>query len=331
MTAPASFVEMSQQFSVVAPPMSWPLSLMTARMGAWQTTLRDVVKMSGKGLHSNETVSLTLRPAPANHGIVFVRADIDNQEEASIPALCANVCKTTLASTIGNGFGHSVGTVEHLMAALAFLRVDNALIEVTASEVPIMDGSAKPFVEAMSRVGTRELAAARRVFRIKKTIRVESDEDGYCELVPDDEQIFEAVIDFESSAIGRQSYEMKLDDSQFDEAVIQARTFGMLQDVEALQKAGLALGGSLESAIVIDDNKVLNEEGLRSDDEFVQHKILDAIGDLYLAGLPIIGRYRGYKSGHALHKALLTKLFDDPDSFELVGLPVDEAVRTAAE
>ncbi|MGC6534794.1 MAG: UDP-3-O-acyl-N-acetylglucosamine deacetylase, partial [Parvibaculales bacterium] len=252
MAAPASLAEMNEQFTAVAHP-ALPAA---ARMGVWQTTLNDVVEMSGIGLHSGKQVNLTLRPAAADHGIVFVRSDIEQQDEASIPALCASVCEVTLSSKIGNAFGHKVGTVEHLMAALAFLRIDNALIEVDAAEVPIMDGSAQPFVDAINTVGTRELGMARRVLRIKKPVRV-THGDSYCEIVPDDERVFEAEIDFESGAIGRQSYALKLDDDSVDADVVNARTFCMLQQVEAMHEAGLALGGSMDNAIVVDGDAVL--------------------------------------------------------------------------
>ncbi len=324
MAAPASLAEMNEQFTAVA-PSALPVA---ARMGVWQTTLGDVVEMSGVGLHSGKQVKLVVRPAPADHGIVFIRTDIEDQAQASIPALCASVCEVTLSSKIGNAFGHKVGTVEHLMAALAFLRIDNAIIEVDASEVPIMDGSAQPFVNAIGKVGTREQSVARRVVRIKKPVRVQQG-DSFCEIVPDDERVFEAEIDFESGAIGRQSYELKLDDERVDDDVVNARTFCMLQQVEAMHEAGLALGGSMDNAIVVDGDEVLNEDGLRSEREFVQHKLLDAVGDLYLTGLHLIGRYRGYKSGHALHNELLNALFNEPEAFELVSLADGEAVLAA--
>jgi UDP-3-O-[3-hydroxymyristoyl] N-acetylglucosamine deacetylase len=238
------------------------------------------------------------------------------------------VCEVTLSSKIGNRFGHVVGTVEHLMAAFAGLRIDNAIVEIDAAEVPIMDGSAKPFVELINRAGIRELSVSRRVVRVTKPVRVENG-DAYCELLPDSERVFEAEIDFESGAIGRQSYTLTLDKDGFDVDVVNARTFCMARQVEDMHKAGLALGGSMDNAIVVDGDKVLNEEGLRSAEEFVQHKLLDAIGDIYLMGMPLIGRYRGYKSGHALHNSLLNALFADEDCFELVDLASDEAVLAA--
>ena len=323
MAAPASIAEIHEQFTAVSPAA---LGL-DARMGVWQTTLKGDATLSGIGLHSGKQVNLRLRPAAADTGIVFVRTDVA-EEEAIIPALCASVCEVTLSSKIGNRFGHVVGTVEHLMAAFAGLRIDNAIVEIDAPEVPIMDGSAAPFVELVEKAGIRELNASRRVVRIKKPVRV-THGDAYCELVPDSEAVFEAEIDFESGAIGRQSYEMKLDAEGFDADVVKARTFCMLHQVEAMHEAGLALGGSIENAVVVDGDEVMNEEGLRSEREFVQHKLLDAVGDLYLTGLHLVGRYRGYKSGHALHHKLLSAMFEQKDAFELVSLADGETILAA--
>ena len=323
MAAPASIAEIHEQYTAVSPAALG----VEARMGVWQTTLTREAKLSGIGLHSGKKVTMRLRPAAADTGIVFIRTDVA-EDEAVIPALCASVCDVTLSSKIGNRFGHVVGTVEHLMAAFAGLRVDNAIVEIDAPEVPIMDGSAAPFVKLIERAGMRELNASRRIVRIKKPVRVENG-DSYCELVPDNETVFEAEIDFESNAIGRQTYEMKLDANGFDADVVKARTFCMLHQVEAMHEAGLALGGSIENAVVVDGDEVMNEEGLRSEREFVQHKLLDAVGDLYLTGLHLMGRYRGYKSGHALHHKLLSALFDSKDAFELVSLADGETILAA--
>ncbi len=300
----------------------------TVAMGVWQTTLRSAISCAGIGLHSGEEVRMTLRPAAADTGIMFIRSDVENVTEASIPAVCGSVCDVTLSSRIGNEFGHSVGTVEHLLAALAGMRIDNAIIEVDSTEVPAMDGSARPFVALIEKTGIYELPVSRRVIRIKQAIRVENN-DSYCELLPDEESVFETEIDFESDAIGRQTYEMKLDQDCFDVEVAGARTFCMLSQVEAMRSAGLALGGSMDNAIVVDGDEVLNEEGLRSPQEFAQHKMLDAIGDLYLLGLHVIGRYRGYKSGHALHNKLLNALFMQPEAFELVSLADGKKILAA--
>ena len=323
MAAPASIAEIHEQYAAVSPAALG----VEARMGVWQTTLTREAKLSGIGLHSGKKVTMRLRPAAADTGIVFIRTDVA-EDEAVIPALCASVCDVTLSSKIGNRFGHVVGTVEHLMAAFAGLRVDNAIVEIDAPEVPIMDGSAAPFVKLIERAGMRELNASRRIVRIKKPVRV-THGDSYCELVPDNETVFEAEIDFESNAIGRQTYEMKLDANGFDADVVKARTFCMLHQVEAMHEAGLALGGSIENAVVVDGDEVMNEEGLRSEREFVQHKLLDAVGDLYLTGLHLMGRYRGYKSGHALHHKLLSALFDSKDAFELVSLADGETILAA--
>lgn len=322
--APASIAQMTEQF-IAAPRSVLPQA---ARLGVWQTTVVGEATLSGIGLHSGREVNIRLLPAAADTGIVFLRTDIEKADEAIIPALCASVCEVTLSSKIGNRFGHVVGTVEHLMAAFAGLRIDNAIVEIDAAEVPIMDGSAKPFVELINRAGIRVLSASRRVVRVTKPVRVENG-DAYCELLPDSERVFEAEIDFECGAIGRQSYSVTLDKDGFDTDVVNARTFCMAQQVEAMHKAGLALGGSMDNAVVVDGDKVLNEEGLRSTYEFVQHKLLDAIGDLYLMGMPLIGRYRGYKSGHALHNELLNALFAYEDCFELVDLASDDSVLAA--
>ncbi len=321
---PASLAQIHERFATA----SHADFASAIKMGVWQTTVKASVSCAGIGLHSGSEVTLTLRPAPADTGIVFIRTDVEPAVEAYIPAVCGSVCDVTLSSKIGNKFGHVVGTVEHLLAALAGLRVDNAIIEIDGPEVPIMDGSAQPFIELIERAGVCELPVSRRVVRIKQAIRVENS-DSYCELVPDTECVFEAEIDFESGAIGRQAYEMKMDDGRFDDKVASARTFCMLAQVEAMHSAGLALGGSMDNAIVIDGDKVMNEEGLRSPSEFVQHKLLDAVGDLYLLGLHVVGRYRGYKSGHALHNDLLNALFQETDAFELVNLADGETILAA--
>lgn len=299
-------------------------------MGSRQTTLRGEVSCKGISLHSGIDITMTLRPAPADTGIVFVRTDIDNPVEAAIRAWYENVYDVTLSSSIRNAHGHVVATVEHLMAALAGCRIDNALVEVDGPAVPVMDGSAQPFVDMIAEAGIAELDAARRVIRIKRPVRVE-DGDRWCELLPENRSVFEAVIDFDSAAIGRQRAELELDDGMFDADIAAARTFCMLQEVEAMHGAGLALGGSLDNAIVIDGDTVLNPEGLRAPDEFARHKLLDAVGDVYLTGLPVIGRYRGHKAGHALHNKMLHALFLEPDAFELITLTGEPAAALAAE
>ena len=293
-----------------------------------QTTLREAVSCTGIGLHSGAELNMRLLPAAANTGIIFVRTDIADREEGTIPALFGSVCDVTLSTKIGNSHGHVVGTIEHLLAALAGLRVDNIIVEIDGPEVPIMDGSAQPFVDLVRGAGLVELEAARRALRVKKPVRV-TQGDSYCELLPENGCVFEAEIDFQSSAIGRQAYQLDLMADKFDTHVAGARTFCMLHQVEAMHSAGLALGGSIENAILVDGDVVMNEEGLRSPQEFVQHKLLDAIGDLYLLGLPMIGHYRGYKSGHALHNKLLHALFLEADAFELVSLSDTDNILAA--
>lgn len=319
---PASLAEMSAQFTTA------PVSALSepVRMGVRQTTLAGEAVLQGIGLHSGNQVTMTVAPASANTGIQFVRNDVADGE-GRIAALTASICEVTLSSKIGNEHGHVVGTIEHLMAAFAGMGVDNAIVTLDAAEVPIMDGSAKPFVKLINEAGLTELNVPRRVIRITKPVRIEVN-DSYCELLPDSERVFEAEIDFDCGAIGRQSYALSLDADDFDRDVVNARTFCMAGQVEAMHEAGLALGGSMDNAIVVDGDKVLNEEGLRSQHEFVQHKLLDAIGDLFLTGTAIIGRYRGYKSGHALHNELLKELFANEDCFELVEL-ADQAVLAA--
>ena len=326
MTPPATISQIHERYTPVlanaaqgafgkgASPVELPNQL-----GIWQTTLLAPISFNGAGVHSGGEGCLTLRPAPANTGIVFVRTDVDNIEDAIIPALTRNVREVTLSSKIGSHAGHAVGTVEHLMAALAILRVDNVIVGIDVAEVPIMDGSAEPFVESIERVGIKTLPASRRVIRILREVRADIG-DSYCVLLPDTQSVFEAEIDFENKVIGRQSYRMTLDGDNLDREVIRARTFCLESDILEMNRAGLGLGGSLDNVVVVGEDAVVNEGGLRSEYEFVQHKLLDAIGDLYLLGLPMIGRYRGYKSGHALHDKLLKKLFTEPDAFELVDL-----------
>ncbi len=309
---PATISQIQERFQ------AHPLPAAIARIhGINQTTLAESLSFSGIGLHSGAEVNVTLKPAAADVGVLFIRTDAPTVEEGLIPALFSRVCDVTLSSCISNNSGYSVGTVEHLMAALYGLGIDNAIIEIDGPEVPIMDGSSRFFVERMNAVGKSELDVARRYLRVTKPVRIEMG-DAYCELLPDDRSRFEAVIDFESDFIGRQELALDLDPKSFASQLSEARTFCMHSQVEAMHRVGLALGGSMDNAIVVGDEGVMNEEGLRQQDEFVRHKILDAVGDLFLAGLPIIGCYRGFKSGHALHNKLLHALFTDSDNFELV-------------
>ena len=279
-----------------------------------QRTLKSSISCSGVGLHSGEKVSLTLNPADTGTGIVFKRTDIAGGG-ASIPAKWDHVVDTRLCTTIGNGDGVTVATVEHLMAALAGCGIDNALIELNGSEVPIMDGSAQPFVFLVECAGVVDQDEPRRVIRVLKSVSAR-DGNGEARLSPGSFLSLDIKIDFDCDAISRQSLSIGIVNGSFAKELARARTFGFLHEVEALWAAGFAKGGSLENAVVVSGDKVLNEGGLRYEDEFVRHKILDAVGDLYLAGAPIIGKFEGVYSGHATNNALLRALFADPEAWK---------------
>jgi UDP-3-O-[3-hydroxymyristoyl] N-acetylglucosamine deacetylase len=275
-----------------------------------QRTLKTSIGCRGIGLHSGRKVSLTLRPAPAGSGIVFRRVDAGGDIRAS----WENTVEAPLCTVLSNGEGIEVATVEHLMAALAGSEIDNAVVEIDGPEVPIMDGSAAPFVFLIECAGTVEQDMARRAIKILKAIGI--DDDGVsAALVPDHGFSMSFEIDFDNPLIRRQDRMVAIDGVAFKTELSRARTFGMLDDVARLQAAGLARGGSLDNAVVISGDRVLNAGGLRYADEFVRHKLLDAYGDLYLAGGPIIGHFRGTRSGHAHNRRLLAALFADPDAW----------------
>jgi len=278
-----------------------------------QRTLKQIAHCEGVGLHSGEVVGVSLHPAPADSGIVFVRTDVD-AEKAVIPASWDRVVDTRLCSTIGNEQGVRVSTVEHLMAALSGCGVDNARIEIDGAEVPIMDGSSGPFVELIVEAGLVEQDAPRRVIRILKAIEVQAGESRAV-LQPADSCSLDVEIDFKGTAVEEQSLNVGFVNGAFCKELASARTFGFLHEVEAMQAAGLARGGSLDNAIVVDGGKIMNESGLRFDDEFVRHKILDAVGDLYLAGALIVGSFSGARCGHAINNQLLHALFADEDAW----------------
>lgn len=270
-----------------------------------------MVRGSGTGLHSGTSVSFRIHPAAPNTGIVFQRTD---KGGALVPATWKHVVDTRLCSVVANKDGTRVGTIEHLMAALAGCGIDNARIAIDGPEVPAMDGSAAPFVELIERAGLRRQSVARRVIEILKPVSV-SDGDAHASLVPANSFTVSCEIDFENPAIGRQSRTVTLMNGNFKSEIASARTFGFEEDVVQLRKAGLARGGSFENAIVIGEHGVLNAEGLRYEDEFVRHKLLDCLGDLYLAGARILGHFRGHRSGHALNHRVLTALFADSDAW----------------
>jgi len=275
---------------------------------------------------------MILHPAPTGHGVVFRRTDLEDGGN-EIPARYDAVANTTLCSTIANDAGASVATIEHLMSAIAGLGVDNLLVELDGPEVPVMDGSAEPFAFLLECAGVVEQDAARKAIRILRDVTV-SNGGSAVTISPADEFIVEMVIDFNSAAIGRQNLAVQVSPELFRSDIAKARTFGFLHEVEAMRKAGLGRGGSLENAVVIDGDRVMNDEGLRYTDEFVRHKILDCIGDLALAGYPILGHVVAEKAGHALNNKLLHAVFADPANWEIIDvdtLPVGNAFLTAAE
>lgn len=287
---------------------------------ARQTTLREQIQIDGIGVHSGATVSVVLHPAEADTGICFVRSD---QDHAEIPAIFRNVSSAELSTVIGDPAAGGVATVEHLMAAFHGLGVDNCLVEVDGPELPILDGSSAPFVAAIEQAGLASLDAPRRVIRILKPVVIETDR-GVVELHPhergqaDRGLRLEVEIDFDNTLVGRQSCALDLDPAGFRREVARARTFGFMQDVSRLWAAGRALGASLDNTVVVGDDRILNPEGLRFANEFVRHKLLDAVGDLALAGAPIIGRFRSWRGGHRLNVALLQALFADPTAYAVV-------------
>lgn len=286
--------------------------------GRLQKTLKSAIHCSGVGLHSGEKIAMSLHPAAADTGIVFHRTDAAAKGEI-IPARFDRVRDTRLCTALASDNGALVGTVEHLMAALAGCEIDNAVIELDGPEVPIMDGSSEPFVFLIECAGVQEQAAPRRAIRVLREVSV-SEGSGQVSLSPSDSFSIGLSIDFSSKAIGRQELFLNLSGDAFRNDIAKARTFGFLHEVEALRQMGLARGGSMDNAIVVSGDRILNEGGLRFEDEFVRHKVLDCVGDLYLAGGPLLAHYRGRRPGHALHNALLRALFADQANYEIVSL-----------
>ncbi len=284
-----------------------------------QTTLKERVRLSGVGVHSGAEVSVVLNPADPNSGISFLRAS--DSGDIEIPARSSAVGATALCTVLGDPKGVHVATVEHLLAALAGLGVDNCLIEIDGAEVPVMDGSSRAFVEAIDQAGLVVQSAPKRVLRIDKPVRIEQGE-AFAEFLPHDGCRFEISIDYDCEIIGRQAYTFDLSADGFRRDIAGARTYGYLSEVEALWAAGFARGSSLDNAVVIGDGIVVNPEGLRYPDEFVRHKVLDTIGDLSLAGAPIQGLFRSYKGGHRLNAAALAALLAESGAWTL---------RTAAD
>lgn len=283
----------------------------------FQRTVENTVKATGVGLHSGNKVTLTIRPAPVNTGIVLMRTDLE--PAVAIAAKADLVRETTMCTALVNNEGVRISTIEHLFAALAGLGIDNAVIEVDAPEIPIMDGSASPFVFLLQSAGVKQQAAAKKYIRIKQPIRVENG-DKWAELKPFKGFRVSFAIDFNHPEIARSQQHMVMDfsSSAFIKDISRARTFGFMRDIEYLRANNLALGGSMENAVVLDEYRVLNPDGLRYEDEFVKHKILDAFGDLYVAGHAIIGEFSAYKTGHALNNQLVRALLENAEAWELV-------------
>jgi UDP-3-O-[3-hydroxymyristoyl] N-acetylglucosamine deacetylase len=300
----------------------------TARRGhsVRQRTLKSSIQCTGTALHSGAKVTMTLHPAAPDSGIVFRRTDIGGRG-ACIPARWENVTDTRMCTTIGQGAVH-VATIEHLMAALAGCEIDNAVIELSGGEVPVMDGSAEPFVFLIECAGTVEQDAPRRGIRVLRPVSVHED-DRFVSLVPDDVFSVSFEIDFDSPAVARQECTFRLVNGTFKSDICRARTFGFLHEVDQLLAAGLARGGSLDNAVVVSGDRILNEGGLRYANEFVRHKVLDSIGDLYLAGGPVIGHFHGRQSGHALNNRLLRALFSDPANWAMAEIEAAPALAAA--
>lgn len=287
-----------------------------------QKTIAARAEVNGKGVHSNSAVQLILHPAEANHGIVFHRKGLESGESRQIKALWSQVCMTELCTVVGDMKLGYVSTIEHLMSALLALGIDNLTVEIDGPEVPIMDGSAREFVELIDDIGIVECDVPRRYIKVLKPVRIEHGK-GFSELRPATRGFhLDVEIDFSAPVIGRQRKVVELSAELFREEIQGARTFGFMRDVEHLWKAGFALGSSLENSVALDGDKILNPEGLRYKDEFVRHKMLDAIGDLSLAGAPIIGTYRSYCGGHKMNYLVLEALFKDPSAFTYIDAPM---------
>jgi UDP-3-O-[3-hydroxymyristoyl] N-acetylglucosamine deacetylase len=283
-----------------------------------QTTLKGPATLSGIGVHSGNPAEITIRPAPANHGIAFLRTGTTHGNDRLIKAHHALVSATELCTVLGDVESGAVATVEHLMSALCGLGVDNALVEIDGPEMPILDGSALPFVQAIDQVGIATSDTPRRWLKILRHVRIETG-NAFAELRPIDRGFrLDVEIDFESPVIGRSRKAMDLSPASYRREIAGARTFGMMRDVERYWKAGFALGASLENTVAVGETAVVNPEGLRFSDEFVRHKILDAIGDLALAGLPIQGAYRSYCGGHRMNVGVLSALFADRANYAII-------------
>lgn len=293
-----------------------------------QTTLRNRVTVSGAGVHMAVPAQVVLHPADADSGIVFLRTGLPGGRERLLEAKRANVTSTALCTVLGDGCGAAVSTVEHLLAAIFGLQIDNLLIEIDGPETPVMDGSAADFVNAIDLAGVVRQPRPRHHLRILKPVRVEH-EGAYAEFLPCERGFrLDVEIDYSSPAIGRQRRMFNIDPATFRREIARARTFGFVADVERLWRSGHALGSSLENSVAIDGDAILNPEGLRFSDEFVRHKALDVIGDLSLTGAPIVGLYRAYRPGHRLNAMAVAALLDQRSAHEFVEAPVAKSVSS---
>ncbi len=300
--------------------------------GSKQTTLRDQTAVTGVGVHSGLPATLTLHPAEADTGIVFLRTGVKGMPDREIRADVRAVTATEFATVLGDATGPLCSTAEHVLAALRGLGVDNAVVEVDGPEVPIMDGSAAPFVAAIDQVGLTTLAAPRRYIEVLKSVRVGGKDGAYGEILPHARGFrVECEIQFDDPLIGCQSLGVDVEPVSFRRDVARARTFGFMRDVSKLWSAGYALGASFENTVVVTDARVLNSEGLRYKDEFVRHKVLDAIGDLALAGAPLLGLYRSVRGGHKLNHTVLSALMADPTAWRLVDAEPARRIRGHAD
>ncbi len=298
---------------------------------ARQTTLRNQASIAGIGVHSGLPVTLTLHPADADTGIVFLRSGLENGRDREIPAHVHSVTATELATVLGDASGPLISTAEHVLAALRGLGVDNAVVEIDGPEVPILDGSAEPFVAAIDQAGVTTLNAARRYIQVLKPVQVAAD-GCFGEIAPYRGGFHVGIeIEFDHPLIGRQSYAVDVEPDTFRRELARARTFGFLRDVTKLWSAGYALGASFENTLVVTESRVLNPDGVRYRDEFVRHKVLDAIGDLALAGAPLLGAYRSVRGGHKLNHAVLSALIADRSAWCWIEAETSRRVRGHAE
>ena len=287
----------------------------------WQTTISKPKSFSGIGLHSGNLINVKLKPGKENSGIVFLRTDIDKKtKDCSIKANYKNVSDTSLCTTIENEYGVKVSTIEHLMAAFNGIGIDNIIVELNGPEVPIMDGSSLPFIEIIESCGIKSLKAKRKFLKILKKIEVMVD-DKYCSFTPGKNQKFSVEIDFDAEVVGKQSASTSLDNYNFKSFASNARTFGFMKDVEYMRSQGLGLGGSIDNCIIVDNNEVINPEGLRHENEFSRHKLLDAIGDVFTSGFRIEGSYKGLKCGHYINNLLLHELFKSSENYDIIEYP----------